>query len=124
MDIKILFVVFLLLVVGILAYVSYDFKFENFILTPTYKLSSVSAEQLRSPNFPEKNLMGFPTDSRPQVWQILDDPTFQDVVVYPNDDDPYADGQTSGIDKCLSKCNGKCVEFGVSGIGFCYPSYN
>lgn len=27
----------------------------------------------------------------------------------------------SGIDKCINKCEGNCVEWGVTGVGVCFP---
>lgn len=53
---------------------------------------------------------------------ILEDPQFYDVITYNNDENPYKEGQRNGLAKCLDNCNGNCVEFGVSGIAFCYPN--
>lgn len=55
---------------------------------------------------------------------FLEDPTFGDVIVYNNDENPYEEGQQSGLKKCLTNCDGRCVEFGVSGIAFCFPKQN
>lgn len=52
---------------------------------------------------------------------LMDDSLFKDIVVYSNDEDPYEPGGRLGIDKCLDECPGKCVEFGVTGIGYCFP---
>jgi hypothetical protein len=52
---------------------------------------------------------------------LLDDSLFNHVVTYENDDDPYDSGSKLGIEKCLENCAGKCVEFGVTGIGHCFP---
>ena len=41
---------------------------------------------------------------------------FDDVVVYYND----LDGKI-GYDTCIDKCNGFCVENGMTGSAFCYP---
>ncbi len=53
--------------------------------------------------------------------QLLDDPLFSDVILYNNDPDPYKNGQKSGLQKCFDNCNGVCVEFGISGIAYCFP---
>jgi hypothetical protein len=50
---------------------------------------------------------------------ILDDPLFADVKEYTNDDDGRL-----GIDKCLEYCKGGCVEFGQTGIAYCFPRDN
>ena len=52
---------------------------------------------------------------------FLDDPLFADVGLYNNDINPYVAGEESGLEKCLYDCNGNCVEFGVTGITFCFP---
>ena len=52
---------------------------------------------------------------------LLDDSLFSNVITYNNDDDPYARGKYLGIDKCLSECTGPCVEYGITGTGFCFP---
>jgi hypothetical protein len=44
------------------------------------------------------------------------DKLFTDVVIFNNDDDRM------GLDKCLGKCDGTCVEFGVTGIAHCFPA--
>ena len=52
---------------------------------------------------------------------LLDDELFKSIVVYNNDEDPYEPGGRLGIDKCLDKCSGRCIEFGITGIGYCFP---
>lgn len=49
------------------------------------------------------------------------DPLFKDVVVFTNDADPYGPKQQNGLQKCLNKCDGRCVEFGVTGTATCFP---
>lgn len=41
---------------------------------------------------------------------------FDDMIVYDND----ADGRL-GLDKCIEKCNGYCVEYGLTGSAYCFP---
>lgn len=52
---------------------------------------------------------------------LLDDALFKSIVVFNNDEDPYEPGGRLGIDKCLDKCTGRCIEFGVTGVGYCFP---
>lgn len=52
---------------------------------------------------------------------LLDDSLFRDIIVYNNDEDPYQPGGRLGIDKCLDDCSGKCIEFGITGVGYCFP---
>jgi hypothetical protein len=52
---------------------------------------------------------------------LLDDSLFSNVVTYNNDDDPYECGSKLGIEKCLENCPGRCIEFGITGIGYCFP---
>lgn len=59
---------------------------------------------------------------RPNGIDLLDDSLFNKVVTYQNDDDPYSPGQHLGIDKCLDKCDGVCIEYGITGIGLCFPA--
>lgn len=50
----------------------------------------------------------------------FDDPLFSDVVFYMGDG--TLDGEI-GLEKCLKQCkNGNCVEYGVSGDGYCFPN--
>jgi hypothetical protein len=57
---------------------------------------------------------------RRDKYDLLDDSLFANMIVYNNDDDPYENGSKLGIEKCLDNCSGKCVEFGITGIGYCF----
>ncbi|ATZ80294.1 hypothetical protein BMW23_0236 [Bodo saltans virus] len=52
---------------------------------------------------------------------LLTDSLFSNVVIYNNDADPYSKNGMLGIDKCMSKCDGSCIEFGITGTGWCFP---
>jgi hypothetical protein len=54
-------------------------------------------------------------------YDLLDDSLFNNVITYNNDDDPYECGSKLGIEKCLENCPGRCIEFGITGIGYCFP---
>ncbi len=41
---------------------------------------------------------------------------FDDMVVYDNSQDGRL-----GLDKCIEKCNGYCVEYGLTGSAYCFP---
>lgn len=51
---------------------------------------------------------------------LLYDPLFQNLIVYNNDLNPFLPGEESGLDKCLNKCNGNCVEYGMTGTAWCF----
>ena len=49
------------------------------------------------------------------------DNLFSDIVFYPNDDDVDTGGRI-GLDKCFQSCQGNCIEYGVTGTAYCFPS--
>lgn len=73
-------------------------------------------------NFASTDIMGMPVERQPLEPDFMDDPVFTDVKTYLNDIDNNNQIQNLGINKCLSQCDGKCVEFGVSGTAFCFPN--
>lgn len=52
---------------------------------------------------------------------LMNDSLFKDVVYYENDIRGDARGRI-GLDKCLENCNGTCLEFGITGNAYCFPS--
>lgn len=70
-----------------------------------------------------ENLNVVDSSQKPDTKKIdfLDDPLFKDVIFYKNDDDPLLDGRKTGLEKCIELCNGRCVEFGITGASFCFP---
>lgn len=53
---------------------------------------------------------------------LVEDPLFKDVVVYENDEIDYMAGTgTIGLEKCYKACKGTCVEWGMTGVAYCYP---
>jgi hypothetical protein len=62
----------------------------------------------------------------PLNQSLFDDSLFADVKTFNNDEEIYCVDKCScgrlGIDKCLDYCDGKCVEFGITGKAFCFPS--
>ena len=49
----------------------------------------------------------------------LDGQLFSDVIMYKND--PVLDGEI-GVEKCIRQCKGMCVEYGITGDCFCFPT--
>lgn len=47
----------------------------------------------------------------------FDDKLFDDVKMYKSD---IKNLQKAGIYECLEKCNGTCVEYGITGNAFCF----
>ena len=60
-------------------------------------------------------------DGMSKTMNILTDNMFKNLEVYNNDDDLDKEGHFTGLEKCLDKCDGVCVEFGVTSIAFCFP---
>lgn len=52
---------------------------------------------------------------------ILEDSLFKNITIYLNDDLWENSDGSSGIEKCLFQCDGKCVEYGYSGDALCFP---
>lgn len=70
----------------------------------------------------EKNSSGTSSDIGKEVIRTgrdpYDDNVFADIITFNND--PIINGKL-GIEKCIEQCKGKCVEFGMTGIGYCFP---
>lgn len=49
---------------------------------------------------------------------MFNDNLFNDVIMYKSD---QKDLLKAGIYECIEKCNGTCVEYGVTGNAFCFP---
>ena len=49
----------------------------------------------------------------------LDSGLFDDVIMYIGD--RTLDGEL-GLEKCIGKCSGTCVEYGMTGDAFCFPA--
>ena len=47
-----------------------------------------------------------------------DDKLFDDVISYENDPN---DSLNTGVYKCLNDCKGNCVEYGMTGLAYCFP---
>ena len=61
--------------------------------------------------------------------QYFYDKLFDDVVYYPNEyDQDYKTREeigklvSTGWIRCKEECTGHCVEFGLSGASYCFPS--
>ena len=53
-------------------------------------------------------------------YSLLNDPLFEDVIYYEND---MTTGRI-GLDQCIEKCDGNCVEYGQTGNAYCFPKKN
>ncbi len=60
----------------------------------------------------------------PENLTFFDDSLFANVKTYKNDDKIYCYENEPcgrlGIDKCIDDCKGRCVEFGITGMGYCF----
>jgi len=63
------------------------------------------------------------TEQTTNPIQLNTDPLFSNVKMYENDDNDDFFTQKLGITKCIEdkNCN-MCVEFGVTGTAYCFPS--
>lgn len=52
---------------------------------------------------------------------IFSDPAFSDLIIYKNTINTHNVVLQTGIDKCLKSCDGTCMEYGLTGIGVCFP---
>lgn len=49
----------------------------------------------------------------------LEGKLFEDVLMHHSD--PLLDGEL-GVEKCIKSCKGMCVEYGMTGDAYCFPS--
>ncbi len=59
-----------------------------------------------------------PNQNTRQGSDPLDGQLFQDVILYKGDN--TLEGEI-GLEKCIKKCKGMCVEYGMTGDSYCYP---
>jgi len=60
-----------------------------------------------------------PTTAISPVQMITDDTLFDDVTMIRGDGTLTGE---LGLEKCIKTCKGMCVEYGVTGDAFCFPS--
>ncbi len=65
-----------------------------------------------------ENFDGLKLENIKEGTRSFDDKLFDDVVMYKSS---LTDESKSGLYECLEKCNGTCVEYGVTGNAFCFP---
>lgn len=58
----------------------------------------------------------------PNNMPLEDDNLFKNVIEFQNDDNPYAPGQQSSLEKCMKGCNGVCLEMGNGSMTTCFPN--
>ena len=73
----------------------------------------------KKPAFSENNnnLGLFNLGREKPVSNTYEDKLFTDMITYEND----PDGGQIGLDKCLAECQGNCLEFGQTGLAWCFP---
>jgi hypothetical protein len=59
-----------------------------------------------------------PKQNTRQGSDPLDGELFSDVILYKGDN--TLEGEL-GLEKCIKKCKGMCVEYGMTGDSYCYP---
>ena len=59
-----------------------------------------------------------PNQNTRQGTDPLDGQLFEDVLLYKGDN--TLEGEL-GLEKCIKKCKGMCVEYGMTGDAYCYP---
>jgi hypothetical protein len=72
---------------------------------------SLIKEKFTPGNYQMQDIKDIPFTANPTTL-------FEDVITFPNDTKPF---KKTGMQKCAEKCNGVCVEYGQSGIGYCFP---
>lgn len=95
-------------------------KYENIIL---WAILLILLYYLWNKHANEPYIGGIPSTIFPKKnikIDVLEDPLFKDVIMIDNDEDPYIG--MLGIDKCMERCNGNCVEYGITGQGLCFPA--
>lgn len=55
-------------------------------------------------------------------FSIFSDPMFEDITKYMSDIDEKNRVIKTGVEKCLKNCDGHCMEYGMTGVGICFPS--
>lgn len=119
-NIYIIIVIFIILFFGLYCYnLSYSNTKEHFIF-----VNPNIAKPLPSTNVQTKDQ---PADiSEKRIIDILEgkDSVFLDLITYNNlesEDDNGIIHVNTGLDQCYDKCNGTCLEYGETGIAFCFP---
>jgi hypothetical protein len=93
-------------------------KLSNILIILSIILVVVYSKRIEQENFIES------IQKVKNLGSIYDDPLFSDVVTYENDEGGPTGVLKLGIEKCIERCDGKCVEYGITGIAHCYPAHN
>jgi hypothetical protein len=61
------------------------------------------------------------------ISKTFEDDLFKDLIYYENDESikMIEGGETlgrMGLDKCLENCKGQCLEYGQTGVAWCFPA--
>lgn len=118
--IYIVLVIFVVLLFSLYCYnISCSDNKEHFIFVNPNVAKSLPSTNTRSKDQP--------TDiSEKRIIDILEgkDSVFLDLITYNNietEDDNGIIHVNTGLDQCYDKCTGTCLEYGETGIAFCFP---
>jgi len=141
---KLIKILFIVLIILLTIYIICNK--EHFAAQPNLFYEEELAKQLKSSIQNNNSMNGFIYDSpskRPIASEFdydkyffeltkerplsitYEDKLFTDVKTYENDETVDAGGYGRlGVDKCIQECKGSCVEFGVTGLTWCFPEKN
>ena len=118
----------LLIIIIILVFLFFYFnQYESFLNSSPINNITVSTYETKPippPTYGTQNLVptldttgGVKAVQMHDQYNLLNDPLFKDVTYYENDNLGRL-----GLDMCVQSCNGYCVEYGVTGNAYCFPS--
>ncbi len=100
----ILIIILILVIIFLLKNYSESFNIEHYTILENDNTTKLSSS--------------LPNQNTRQGSDPLDGQLFQDVILYKGDN--TLEGEL-GLEKCIKKCKGMCVEYGITGDAYCYP---
>jgi hypothetical protein len=117
------YVIITIIILIVLVYLTNSRNYEPFTTVNAQVNTQVDTQKNISEEKPKNNNDKNESTKKENVTtelMFLDDNLFNDVIMYDNED-PWDINTKLGIQKCAEKCNGNCVEYGVTGSAFCFP---
>jgi hypothetical protein len=116
---NILFVVLIIIILFVIIYIL--IKNEPFAMASSRLQTSEPFMGVSNSNVIKTNQLSsdLPTTAISPVQMITDDTLFDDVTMIRGDGTLTGE---LGLEKCIKTCKGMCVEYGVTGDAFCFPS--